>query len=123
MQKIHTIIESILLLLFICIGTGYCIQTNRLASTRQELELCRTELTAARNRQQDAINTVDECYRNATRAGEILGESVNTVHELREQISEIRENYEAMENRLLQFYGDNNRASDSNNVSNQVGER
>lgn len=116
MQKIHTIIESILLLLFICIGAGYCIQTNRLASTRQELELCRTELKAARNRQQDAINTVDECYRNVTRAGEILGESVNTVQGIRKQISEIRENYEAMENRLLQFYGDNNSANGSSVV-------
>ena len=122
MQKIHTIIESILLLLFLGVGTGYCIQTNRLASTRQELELCRTELAAATDRQQDAINTVDECYRNVTRAGEILGESVNTVQGIRKQMSEIRENYEAMENRMLQFYDDLHRANDSN-VSNQVGER
>lgn len=121
MQKIHTIIELILLLLLIGISSGFSIQSNRLASTRQELELCRTELATATDRQQDALNTIDECYRNVARTGEVLGESVNTIQDVRRQVSEIRKNYEAMENRLLQFYDFNNRTNYSN-ISNQVGE-
>ena len=120
MQKIHTIIELILLLLFIGTSAGLSIQSNRLASTRQELEISRIELAAATDRQQDAINTIDECYRNVARTGEILGESVNTIQGVRRQVSEIRENYEAMENRLLQFYDFNNRTND--NPSHKVGE-
>lgn len=122
MQRIHTIIELILLLLFISTGTGLSIQSYRLASTRQELESVRVELESARNRQQDALNTIDECYRNVARTGEILGESVNTIQGIRRQVSEIRKNYEAMENRLLQFYDFNNGAN-SSNISSQIDEQ
>lgn len=121
MQKIHTIIELILLLLLICVSTGYCIQSYQLGITRRQLDYYRTEFESAQNRQQEAFDTIDECYRDVERAGEVLNQSVNTISDIRKQISEIRENYEVMESRMLQFYDNNNRINCSN-VSNQVGE-
>lgn len=121
MQKIHTIIELILLLLLICVSTGYCIQSYRLEIVRSKFEYYRAEFENAQSRQQEAFDTIDECYRNVERAGEILNQSVNTISDVRKQISEIRENYDAMENRMCQFYDNNNRINNSN-VSNQVGE-
>lgn len=104
MEKIRNIIELILLLLLLCAGSGLGIQSYKLGIARQQLEYYRTELESATDRQQDAFNTIDECYRNVERGSEILSESVNTIQDIRRQVSEIRENYEDMENRLLQFY-------------------
>lgn len=104
MEKIRNIIELILLLLLLCASSGLGIQSYRLGITRQQLEYYRTELESATDRQQDALNTIDECYRNVTRTGEILGQSVDTIQDIRRQVSEIRKSYEDMENRLLQFY-------------------
>lgn len=115
MEKIRNIIELILLLLLICACSGLGIQSYKLGITRQQLEYYRTELESATDRQQDALATIDECYRNVTRAGEILGESVNTIQDIRRQVREIRENYETMENRMLQFYDNINRTDDSDN--------
>lgn len=115
MEKIRNIIELILLLLLICASAGLGIQSYRLGITRQQLEYYRTELESAENRQQDAINTIDECYRDVTRAGEVLSESVNTIQDIRRQVREIKENYESMENRMLQFYDNNRRIDDSTN--------
>lgn len=117
MQKIHTIIELILLLLLICVSTGYCIQSYRLEIVRSKFEYYRAEFASAQSRQQNAFDTIDECYRNVERAGEILNQSVNTISDIRKQISEIRENYDAMESRMCQFYDNNNRINNSN-VSN-----
>lgn len=121
MEKIRNIIELILLLLLIGISTGYCIQSYQLGITRRQLDYYRTEFESAQNRQQEAFDTIDECYRDVERAGEVLNQSVNTISDIRKQISEIRENYEVMESRMLQFYDNNNRINGSN-VSNQVGE-
>lgn len=115
MEKIRNFIELIMLLLLICASSGLGIQSYKLASARQQLEYYRTELESATDRQQDALNTIDECYRNVTRTGEILSESVNTVQGIRKQVSEIRENYETIENRLLQFYDDVHRPDYSTN--------
>lgn len=115
MEKIRNIIELILLLLLLCAGSGLGIQSYRLGITRQQLEYYRTELESATDRQQDALNTIDECYRNVTRTGEILSESVNTIQDVRRQVSEIRKNYETLENRLLQFYDDVHRPDYSAN--------
>lgn len=120
MQKIHTCIELILLLLFIGIGIGFSIQTDRLASTRQQLEQYRTELEAARDRQQDALDTINECYRNVSRAGEVLGESIATVQDVRRQVAEIREAFTAMENRMLQFYDNNCNTNNSTNYAEEI---
>ena len=120
MEKIRNIIMLILLLLFLCAGSGLGIQSYRLASARQQLEYYRTELESATSRQQDALNTIDECYRNVTRAGEILSESVNTIQDIRRQVSEIRKSYEDMENRLLQFY--DNKCIIDNSANSTVGE-
>lgn len=98
---------------------GGAILSCRLASTRQQLDYFRAELEHAQDRQQEAYDTIDECYRNVERASEILGQSVNTVQGIRKQVSEIRENYEYMENRMLQFY-DNIHRTDDSNVFNQI---
>lgn len=121
MQKIYTIIELILLLLLVCSLSGFGIQSYQLEITRRQLDYYRAEFASAQNRQQEAFDTIDECYRDVTRAGEVLSQSVNTISDVRKQISEIRENYDAMESRMLQFYDNNNRTNNSN-VSNQVGE-
>lgn len=92
----------------------------KLASARQQLEYYRTELESATDRQQDALNTIDECYRNVTRTGEILSESVSKIQDIRKQVSEIRKNYETLENRLLQFYDLNH--SIDNSANSTVGE-
>lgn len=113
MEKIRNIIELILLLLLLGLGIGCCVQSYQLEVARQQLEYYRTELESATDRQQDAFNTIDECYRNVTRTGEILGQSVNTIQDVRRQVSEIRKNYETLENRLLQFYDLNNSIDNS----------
>lgn len=120
MQKIYSIINYIMLLLLICSLSGFGIRSYQLGVTRRQLDYIRAEFELAQSRQQEAFDTIDECYRDVERTGEILNQSINTISDIRRQISEIRESYEAVENRLLQFY-DNNRTNDSN-VFNQVGE-
>ncbi|MBO7731430.1 MAG: hypothetical protein J6S67_02725 [Methanobrevibacter sp.] len=105
LKKVLYIIAA---LYFIVSIVGGAIISYRLAVARQQLDYFRTELEYAQDRQREAFNTIDECYRDVERASEILGKSVNTVSDIRKQISEIRENYENMENRLLQFYDYNN---------------
>lgn len=119
MEKIRNFIELIMLLLLICASSGLGIQSYQLAIIRQELEYYRTELESATDRQQDALNTIDECYRNVTRTGEILSESVDTIQGIRRQVSEIRKSYEDMENRLLQFY--DNKCIIDNSTNSTVG--
>lgn len=75
--------------MFIVALTGFGIQTNRLESTRQQLEHYRIEFTAAQNRQYELADIV-------RRDGEILSESANTISDIRKQISEIRKSYEDM---------------------------
>lgn len=117
MQKIHIIINVVLLLLLLSSFAGLGFLSYRLGSTIQQLGQCRTELAAAADRQQDALDTINECYRNVTRTAEVLSESITTVQDIKRQLREIRENYEAMENRLHQFYDNNNNPdSDTNSI-------
>lgn len=107
-------------IVILSLATGIGIQTYRLDSARQQLEQYRIELTAARDRQQDALNTIDECYRNVSRTGEILSESIVTVQDVRRQVTEIREAFTDMENRLLQFYDNNYNTSNNTNYAEEL---
>lgn len=103
-EKSYLVIIFTLLFMSIVLLFGLGIQTSRLEHTGQQLDYYRTELESAQNRQQQLTSTIDGCFRDVTRAGEILSQSVGTISDVRKQISEIRENYEIMEDRLLHFY-------------------
>lgn len=118
-EILKKILYSLFAIYFLVSIIGGAILSYRLASTRQQLDYVRAELEHAQDRQQEAFDTIDECYRNVERASEILGQSVNTVQGIRKQVSEIKENYEYMENRMLQFY-DNVHRTDDSNVFNQI---
>ena len=105
---------------FVISIVGGCVLQSRLECTRQELEYYRTELESATSRQQEAYDTIDECYRNVERASEILGQSVDTVQGIRKQISDIRKNYENMENRMHKFYDDIHRTSYSSDNNKEI---
>ena len=66
---------------------------DRLECTRQELADVRIELAAAQSRQSDIREVVE-------RARTTLSQSVNTVADIRRQMSEIRQSYEEMEKLL-----------------------
>ena len=87
MQKIISIVLSTLL--FISVACN-AVLSYRLEQDRQQLELTRVELERSR----DNYKVITE---GLGRTAEILCESANTVQDLRRQISEIRESYEAME--------------------------
>lgn len=93
-KKINDIIVFILLLLLVGSFAGFAIQTNRLESTRQQLEHVRMELTAAQDRQYELAEIL-------RRDGKILSESSSTVAGIRKQIKDIRKSYEEMEKLLL----------------------
>ena len=118
-ELLKKILYSLFAVYFIVSIVGGAYLSCRLDRTRQQLDYFRTELESATSRQQEAYDTIDECYRNVERASEVLSESVNTVQGIRKQISEIKENYELMENRMHKFYDDIHR-SNSSNVFNQI---
>lgn len=66
-----------------------------------ELEQCRTELGYIRAELDAATDRQSELTELVRGSGEILSQSVNTVADLRNQIREIRSNYEKMESLLL----------------------
>lgn len=114
------ILYTIAAVYFIVSIIGGAILSSRLASTRRELEYYRTELSAAQNREQQLTNEIDECFGNVTRTNEILSQSANTIPEIRKQISEIRKNYEDMEDRLLYFYDNYHRTSDNSDNNKEL---
>lgn len=120
MQKINNIIKFILLFLLICAVSGLGVQSYRLECARQELEYYRTEFNAAQNREQQLTNEIDECFGNVTRTNEILSQSTNTISDIRKQLSEIRKNYELMEDRMLQFYDNYHRPSYSSDNNKEI---
>jgi len=111
LKKILYIIAGIYFIISIVCGAYL---SHKLGNTRQQLDYIGAELEFAQNRQREAFDTIDECYRNVERIGEVLNQSINTVSDIRKQVSEIRENYENMENRLLQFYDNDNKFIYSN---------
>ena len=87
MQK--TIIYILSFLLSVSLICNAIFQ-HRLEQTRQQLEYVRMELSRSRDNYKSITESVG-------RTAEILSKSATTVQDLREQISAIRENYEAME--------------------------
>ena len=69
-----------------------------------ELVLVRTELAAARDRQQFVTDTIGSCIETTVRGSEILSQSTATVADIRKQVEEIRNNYQDMESRLRNLY-------------------
>lgn len=87
-QKIIIVVLSTLLFVS---SVGNAVLSYRLEQNRQQLELTRMELERSR----DNHKIIRE---GLGRTAEILCQSTNTVQDLRRQISEIRESYEAIEN-------------------------
>ena len=114
------ILYSLFAVYFIVSIVGGAYFSCRLDRTRQQLEYYRTELESATSRQQEAYDTIDECYRTVERGSEVLSQSVDTVQGIRKQISEIRENYELMENRMHKFYDDIHRTSYSSDNNKEI---
>ena len=108
------IINYIIITCFIFSLIGNCFQEHRVGIYRQQFEYYRAKLEAATNREQQLTATVDECFNNVARTGEVLSQSVSTIGELRKQIQTVRENYQIMEDRLLQFY--DNYSNSNNNI-------
>ena len=119
-EILKKILYTIAAVYFIVSIIGGAVFSCRLDRTRQELEYYRTELESATSRQQDALNTIDECYRTVERGSEILGQSTNTISDIRKQLSEIRKNYELMEDRMLQFYDNYHRPSYSSDNNKEI---
>lgn len=120
MQKIYHIINYIMLLLLIGSLSGFGIRSYQLGVTRRQLDYIGAEFELAQSRQQEAFDTIDECYRDVERTGEILNQSINTIQDIRRQLQEIRESYEALESRLYRFYDGNSSIDISTNST--VGE-
>lgn len=106
---IYFIIAFVVLILL----AGCVIQTHRLECYRDQCEQYRIQLEAATNRERDIESSIQ-------RAGAILGQSINSIGELREQIKEVRKCYEEMENWLL--CAGNNNGAFNNDVTNYTNE-
>ena len=119
-ELLKKILYSLFAVYFIVSIIGGAILSSRLASTRQQLDYFRAEFEHAQDRQQEAYDTIDECYRTVERASEILGQSVDTVQGIRKQLSEIRKNYEYMENRMHKFYDDIHMSSYSSDNNKEI---
>lgn len=100
-KKIIYICFSVYFILSITCGF---ILSCRLGKTRSELELVRTELAEARDRQQFITDTIGSCIETTARGSEILSQSTATVADIRKQVEEIRNNYQDMESRLRNLY-------------------
>lgn len=91
MQKIHTIIESILLLLFICAGSGLGIQSKRISMYEQQLRQYRDAAERITEYQQSIdvrLQSAQECISSAT----------CSVHELREGLRTLEKVFNDLEN-------------------------
>lgn len=102
---IFYIITTLTVLLLAFAIVGFSVQSYRLDRTRSELELVRTELAEARDRQQFITDTIGSCLETTARGSEILSQSTATVADIRKQVEEIRNNYQDMESRLRNLYG------------------
>lgn len=116
MEKIHLYIYIGLLLIIIVLGTGYSVQTHRLGRSRQELELYRDRLEQSTNKQQVLATTVHDITDTLVRTSDILSGTATTVAGLREQLREIKKNYDKMESILWNYY--DSTGSNDNSVDN-----
>lgn len=119
-EIIKKVLYIIAAIYFVISIIGGAILSSRLERTRQQLEYYRTELESAQNREQQLTNEIDECFGNVTRTNEILSQSTNTISDIRKQLSEIRKNYELMEDRMLQFYDNYHRPSYSSDNNKEI---
>lgn len=115
-EKAYKYIVVGLLVLLLFTLTGNCIQEHRLGYYRQQSEYYRVEYERASNQQQLLADTVDKCWESTERTKELLGGSISSIAELREQLREVRKNYENMEVLLLDCY--NNMYSGNNGTTN-----
>jgi septal ring factor EnvC (AmiA/AmiB activator) len=83
---------------------GGAVLQSRLGQARQLAEYYRIELESAENREQQLADTVDKCWESTERTNQILSQSADTIQDIRRQLQEVRENYENMENMLLDSY-------------------
>ena len=98
------IITTLTVLLLAFSIVGFSVKSYQLGKTRSELELVRTELAEARDRQQFVTDTIGSCIETTARGSEILSQSAATVADIRKQVEEIRNNYQDMESRLRNLY-------------------
>lgn len=119
-EIIKKVLYTIAAVYFIVSIVGGAVLQHKLANTRQQLEYYRTELESAQNREQQLTNEIDECFGNVTRTNEILSQSTNTISDIRKQLSEIRKNYELIEDRMLQFYDNYHRSSYSSDNNKEI---
>lgn len=98
------IITTLTVLLLAFSIVGFSVKSYQLGKTRSELELVRTELAEARDRQQFVTDTIGSCIETTARGSEILSQSTATVADIRKQVEEIRNNYQDMESRLRNLY-------------------
>lgn len=99
---IISIIAVNVVLVIMVIGFG--IQNHRLGQYRYQSEYYRTELARADSRKQLFADEIDECFNSVARTNRILSGTAATVSELREQLQEVRKEYENLEDHLLCFY-------------------
>lgn len=119
-EILKKILYTIAAIYFIISIIGGASLSYKLGEARRQLEYFRNELEAAQNRERQLTNEIDECFRNVTRANEILSQSTNTISDIRKQLSKIRENYEFMEDRMLQFYDNYHRFSGSSDNNEEL---
>lgn len=91
MQKIHTTIELILLLLFLGVGIGFSVQSWRVSTYEQQLEQYRDTAQRITEYQQSidaGLQSAQECISSAT----------GSVHELREGLRALEKVFNDLEN-------------------------
>jgi len=115
--KYAKIIISVLLVIIIGLCGGITVQQYKLGSLRCQFELTRNRLEYAQDQQRLYEQTIGDLRTSVGRTNQILSKSTTTIQGIREQISQIKQQYEQME-RLLNHInssdsGINNRAGNS----------
>lgn len=109
------IIYSCFAVYFVLSIIGGAILQSRLEHYRQQSEYYRIEYERASDQQQLLAGTVDKCWESTERTKELLGSSVSSIGVLRNQLKEVRKNYENMEVLLLDCYDNlHNRNNNTN---------
>lgn len=116
-KKIMYIIFGIYFVVSVIFGA---VLSYKLGQYRRQSEYYRIELTNAENRERQLADTIDKCWESTERTKELLGSTVSSVAELREQLKEVRKNYENMEVLLLDCY--DNMHSGNNGTTNYIKE-
>ena len=113
MKYVKKILISFIAFVLLGLSVFSYIQTRRVDIYRSRCEYYRMELDAASSREQQLTDTVDECFESVRRTNEILSSTSNTVGDLREKLTAVRQEYENMADRLLYFYDKYHSVSDT----------